>query len=151
MESVAHLRYQSLSVRPRTDGDLLIWESVGTASAQALAGSLSQCQQTAQDTQAGALVACYQRTDVRVDPNSILQHALRVAGQDGAIRVPTALVVPADMAGFWRIYAAMMADAGIVRAVFTSTERALRWATEQAAVTKAEQQFRRRRSPATGL
>ena len=59
---------------------------------------------------------------------------------NGALALPTVLLVTPETLEFWDCYAWMMVRAGIVRGVVTSQDQALQWAQEKAPVYCAQLQ-----------
>lgn len=99
---------------------------------------LSSCQQAMREWRAVGLVAEYTGADLQIDADALLGSALKVVASDGALALPTALLVKPDDLGMWRTYAWLMARSGIVRGVFTQHEQALHWARNQAAIFSAD-------------
>lgn len=82
------------------------------------------------------LVADYQCASLHIDSQKLFGSAMSVisSGNGGALACPTALVVCPDDLTMWRDYAALMANAGVLRGVFVSHDAALSWVRRQAAV-----------------
>lgn len=129
------------------DGGIALFRTTGVVS-QAVAGSvLGDCQGAMRRWQTAGLIAEYDRADLRIDPETLLDSALHVIRHgSGELALPTALVVRLDDRQLWLTYAKLMAQAGVLRGVFTNIDDASRWVRRQAAVYAED----RLRTPASG-
>lgn len=98
---------------------------------------LSDCQADVARLGAHALIADYSAASLALDQEAVMRSVRGTIGDDGALSLPTALLVTQDTYPFWRDYAWLMADHGILRGVFTESSRAQAWAQEQARVHQA--------------
>ena len=103
--------------------------------AQALVGDLA-----GQPPQFG--LCDYRAANVKVAPR-LMYAAVRRTG--ARLYWPTALLVRADQVPLLRAYASLQCGAGMLRAVFTDEGRAVKWATENAALYEAQRRHFARR------
>lgn len=99
---------------------------------------LDSAQDMMRDWQIGGLLADYTHSRLAVSARGLLDHAVHTVGRGGSLAAPTALLVPAQDAAFWRLYAGLMARQGIVRGVFVALAPAMDWVRCQAALHAAE-------------
>ncbi len=131
-------QYTGATSQAWADGGIAVFRTEGVVTPKVSGLVLSSCQQAMRDWGAVGLVAEYTGADLQIDANALLGSALKVVASDGALALPTALLVKPDDLGMWRTYAWLMARSGIVRGVFTQHEEALRWARKQAAILSAD-------------
>lgn len=106
----------------------------GVVTPDSSAQVLSAAQGFAETNRPSGMIARYDDALIAIDAQRLHANALRTVGELGALRLPTALVVSRDTEEMWRDYAWLMAQAGIVRGVFTDVESASLWLRAKAAV-----------------
>lgn len=108
--------------------------TAGVVTPSVIGRLLADCQADVARLGSHALMADYSAATLVLDPEAVMRSVRSTIGNGGHLRLPTALIVTPDTAPFWRSYAWMMADHGIVRGVFTDAPAARAWAQEQAQV-----------------
>lgn len=99
--------------------------------------SLEVIRDNADWTRATANVCQVVRYDccaMAIDAESLLCNAQAIALTNRSLETPTALLVHADQHELFSTYADLMAEAGILRAVFLDLDSALAWAREMAPI-----------------
>lgn len=126
------------SVIGATDGIARI-RLTGTVTDASAAAMLAQCAVDLPRLSAWAMVARYDTARLAIDPQTLLACAAPAMDRHaGALRLPTAIVVPADELELWRIYCDLQGRRGVLRKAFTSHADALRWAQEHAELWQAQ-------------
>jgi hypothetical protein len=117
---------------------LSVFRTHGVVQPGTIGNILASCQGAVGDWGSAGLVADYRNAYMRIDAEALLQSALHVVHEGGALALPTALVVKHDEVPMLKLYAHLMARNGILRGVFTDPDAALCWVRRQAAVWEAD-------------
>ena len=135
-----------VQIRREVDGRLGAYTVRGVICAKAAAQVLSDNHSWLSASPLPAQMVDYRGARINLAADDIRGAACAVIGgqRTGGLMVPTALLVsPRDLA-MWRSYSWLMAQAGVMRAAFTSFGQARQWAAEAGALWEAQQRHRMR-------
>lgn len=123
-----------------TDNDLGIFSVQGVVDLPAAGRVMALNDGWAQRHKIAAQVVNYQGAAIAIPAEVLFGVAAGIVrgSAHGGLLTPTALLVRADRLDDWRQYCWLMAQAGVMRQVFTDYGRARAWAEDQAALRAAQ-------------